>query len=63
MDEQQAAEYLKVTPRCIRDWRARLGLPCYKPTCKIVIYRRTDLDAWLERSRLVLAPRSRRVMC
>ncbi len=58
-NETEAAAYLHQKPRTIRDWRARRGLPCFKPTAKVTLYRRADLDAWLERSRVAFPPQSR----
>jgi hypothetical protein len=57
--EAEAAAYLHQKPRTIRDWRARRGLPCFKPTAKVTLYRRADLDAWLDRSRVAFPPKSR----
>lgn len=58
-NEAGAAAYLYQKPRTIRDWRARLGLPCFKPTAKVTLYRKADLDAWLDRSRVAFPPKSR----
>jgi len=52
LTEAQAADYLHQKPRTIRLWRNRRGLPCFKPTSKVTLFRRADLDAWLERSRI-----------
>ena len=57
--EAEAAAYLHQKPRTIRDWRATRGLPCFKPTAKVTLYRRQDLDAWLDRSRVAFPPKSR----
>jgi excisionase family DNA binding protein len=57
-NEAEAAAYLKITKRTCRDWRARRGLPACKPTAKITLYRKADLDEWLLRSRVALPPRS-----
>jgi hypothetical protein len=59
--EAEAAAYLHQKPRTIRDWRAQRGLPCFKPTAKVTLYRRADLDAWLDRTRVAFPPRVRRV--
>jgi hypothetical protein len=58
--EAEAAAYLHQKPRTIREWRARRGLPCFKPTAKVTLYRRADLDAWLDRTRVAFPPRARR---
>ena len=58
-NEAEAAAYLHQKPRTIRDWRATRGLPCFKPTAKVTLYKRADLDAWLERTRVSFPPRSR----
>ena len=59
LTEAEAAAYLHQKPRTIREWRATRGLPCFKPTAKVTLYRRQDLDAWLDRSRVAFPPRSR----
>lgn len=56
--EAEAAAYLHQKPRTIRDWRARRGLPCFKPTAKVTLFKRAEIDTWLERSRVAFPPRS-----
>ena len=47
----QASKYLGNTPpSSIRQYTAERRLPCYKPG-KIVLYRQSDLDAFVEASR------------
>ncbi|GAB3857123.1 hypothetical protein GCM10028822_30320 [Hymenobacter terrigena] len=47
----QASIYLGNTPpSSIRQYTAQRRLPCYKPG-KIVLYRKSDLDAFVEASR------------
>jgi len=58
-NEAEAAAYLHQKPRTIREWRATRGLPCFKPTAKVTLYKRADLDAWLEHTRVSFPPRSR----
>lgn len=58
-NEREAADYLHVKPRTLRDWRNRRSLPAFKPTAKVTLYRRADLDAWLDRSRVAFPPKSR----
>lgn len=52
--EAEAAAYLHQQPRTLRLWRAARGLPHFKPTSKVVLYRRADLDAWLEQTRVAM---------
>jgi Helix-turn-helix domain len=54
MTEVQAAEFLHQKPRTLRDWRIRRGLPHYKPTQKVVLYRKADLLKWLEMHRVAM---------
>lgn len=49
LTEPEAALYLTVEPRTLRDWRNKRGLPHLKLTSKIIRYRRTDLNTWLAR--------------
>lgn len=48
-DEKQAADYLKQKPRTIRLWRRTRGLPFYRLTSKVVLFRKSDIDAWLDK--------------
>jgi excisionase family DNA binding protein len=50
----EAADYLHQKPRTVRLWLRSQSLPHYKPTAKVLLFRRSDLDRWLERSRVVL---------
>jgi hypothetical protein len=52
LDEKQAAAFLHITPRVARLWRTTRGLPHFKPTKKTTLYRRSDLLAWLEQTRV-----------
>jgi excisionase family DNA binding protein len=60
-NEAEAAAYLHITKRTCREWRATRGLPACKPTPKVTLYRKSDIDAWLEHSRVAFPPRARRV--
>ena len=55
LGESQACALLGVLPRTLRLWRNTRGLPHLKITCKIIRYRRSDINAWLDRSRTVIA--------
>ena len=52
LNETEAAALLHLEPRTLRLWRQQRGLPHFKPTRKVVLYRRSDLLAWLEQSRV-----------
>lgn len=49
LDDQQAAEHLKVEPRTLRQYRKVRGLPHIKISAKVIRYRMADLDQWLTR--------------
>jgi hypothetical protein len=53
LDEKAACEYLKQTPRTLRLWRAKRGLPHIRITNKVIIYRKPDVDRWLMSFRTV----------
>lgn len=55
LNDEQAASLLGVEPRTLRLWRRTRALPFIKITSKIIRYRRTDLDGWLESNRVVIA--------
>lgn len=53
MTPAQAAQFLGVSEDFLRDHRKRRSGPSYsQPASKIVRYARTDLIAWLNRSRV-----------
>jgi excisionase family DNA binding protein len=57
LTKQAAAHYLSVSTRTIENLIARGELPAFKPTIngtrsRKVLFRRTDLDAWIERFRV-----------
>ena len=54
--DAEAAAYLRQQPRTIRDWRNRRALPHIKVTSKVILFRRSDLDAWLDRHAVTIAP-------
>jgi excisionase family DNA binding protein len=52
LTDRQAAEILAVEPRTLRLWRHTRGLPHIRITSKVIRYRRSDLDGWLNRHRV-----------
>lgn len=52
LSEPEAAAYLHQKPRTIRLWRTRRGLPHLKVTGKVILYRKSELDNWLDRHRV-----------
>jgi excisionase family DNA binding protein len=46
--KQQAASYIQCTPRFLERMVRAGRLRCLKPTAKLVRFRQTDLDAFLE---------------
>lgn len=57
MDREQAAEYIGVKPRHLQIWAIRKykethDTPVYYRLGRNVRYKRSDLDAWLERQRV-----------
>lgn len=54
LNETEAAALLHQEPRTLRLWRHARGLPHFKPTRKVVLYRRADVLAWLEQSRVAM---------
>ena len=53
-DDPRAAEYLVTTPRTLREWRNSRSLPFIRVTARTIRYRRSDLDAWLQRRRVAI---------
>ena len=51
----QAALYLGASPGTLREWIRMKRLPTYKPG-KELLFKRTELDAWMERHRTVDGP-------
>jgi excisionase family DNA binding protein len=48
LDTEQAAEYLRVGPQTIRNWRTKGRGPEALKVGSLVRYRRSDLDRWLD---------------
>ena len=49
LTEREAAKYLGVSASALRLWRARRSGPnYYRPGSKLIRYRRSDLDGWIE---------------
>ncbi len=52
LDDAGACRLLLTNPRTLRLWRRTLGLPFIRLTSKSLRYRRSDLEAWLNRRRV-----------
>ena len=53
LTEIQAAEYLKLTPRALQDWRSRgVGPPYLRVSPKCIRYRAADIEGWLGKCRI-----------
>jgi excisionase family DNA binding protein len=55
LTDAQACAYLSITPRTLRLWRCTRGLPFIRISAKNLRYRKSDLEAWLYRMRVVVA--------
>ena len=57
---EQAAVYLGVSARTLEDWRLRgIGPPYYKKQDgKLVLYRRDELDRWVEQAYEHIEPKA-----
>ena len=51
-DEQAGAYLGGIPPRTLRLWRHTRGLPFLRVTSKIIRYRRSDIDKWLDSRRV-----------
>lgn len=51
----EAARYLGAAPGALREWIRMKRLPFYKPG-KELLFKRAELDAWMERHRTVEGP-------
>ena len=47
--QARAAKYAGVSTRCISEWQARKIIPFLKPSRKVVLFRKADIDAALGR--------------
>lgn len=45
--QREAAQYARVSTRTISDWQARRIIPFMKPARKLVLFRKSDIDAAL----------------
>ena len=48
-NEEQAAEYLGITLRTLREWRKVKNVPYVRLSGKVIRYRKVDIDLWLSR--------------
>ena len=48
LNERQAAKSLTVGEKCLQAWRTRGGGPAYIKIGRLIRYRQTDLDNWIE---------------
>lgn len=55
LNEKQAAEYLGKKPGTLRQWRSDCKGPSYHKKGRQILYKKTDLDAWLEAGRTLTA--------
>lgn len=47
MNEKEAAEVLRLSPRTLQSWRVSGGGPTYRKLGRAVRYDRAQLDAWI----------------
>jgi len=52
-DEDQAAEYLCLSPRTLQRWRGEGRGPAYRKVGKRVLYAQRDLEEFVEKSRYI----------
>jgi len=52
LDTEEAAAYLRLPAETLETWRCRRRGPSYLKAGHRVLYRRADLDHWLERGRV-----------
>jgi len=55
LTEDELATFLSIEPRTLRVWRYNRALPHLKITSRIIRYRKSDIEAWLERARTIIA--------
>ncbi len=54
LDEAEAANFIGITPRTLRLWRATRGVPFYRLTGKIIRFKADDLLRWIEKHRIAV---------
>ena len=55
LTQQEAAEYLRITTRTLREWTRRYDVP-HRRVGRRLFYLPAELDDWLSRTRGVRAP-------
>jgi predicted DNA-binding transcriptional regulator AlpA len=48
LDEKATAEYFSITPSALRKWRSEGQGPKFYRTGRLIRYKLTDLDEWLQ---------------
>ena len=49
---REAARYARVNERTLREWLQSGYIPYFKPSSRITLIRRKDLDQWIEQSQV-----------
>lgn len=55
LNERQVVDLLGVQPRALRRFRKELGLPYIKISSKVLRFKKSDIDAWLDKHRQVIS--------
>ena len=45
---REAAKYARVSERILREWLHTGEIPFYKPSTRVTLIKRNDLDEWIE---------------
>jgi predicted DNA-binding transcriptional regulator AlpA len=54
MNSHELCDFLKITPQQMYVCRRKYALPCFKPTGKLLYFRRSEVERWLEARRCLL---------
>lgn len=60
LDSKEAASFLRVTPRTLRNWRHRGDGPPYIKLGRAVRYTKKDLEDWIKAQRVGSCPSAQR---
>lgn len=50
--QAEAARFLGISPRCLRDWMRKGVLPFYKPARKVCMFSATELEQAMQKYRV-----------
>ena len=55
MNTKEAAFFLRIAVNTLHKWTSRGTLPHFKPNGRVILFRKKDLEAWVNEGRVMTA--------